>query len=264
MNNDTKTRKRRYSVTRRIGHRVTSVKNRNYGNFHRERPNLNGRYTLDTRKKNRTNENKNDFLSDILAVWPKIVEYAGLSEYEAKVYLSLLTLGSSGARKLSLHCHVPRTKVYGTLKKLIDYGLVVEIPGAPKTIAPAAPDDAFSTVLNIIKSKAIDFTEIIETLRETHKVVTTETSPLRKVVWYLDDDREILSKCHEIIGQSNQNVCILTTADGLSMLFNSAPRLLDQLQEQGVDVSLYSPLNPSSNPLARELAYLFVVKQVDI
>jgi len=64
-------------------------------------------------------------IAEILSIWPKIVEYTGLSEYEAKVYLSLVGLGNSGARKLSLFCDVPRTKVYGTLKRLIDYGLVV-------------------------------------------------------------------------------------------------------------------------------------------
>jgi hypothetical protein len=73
---------------------------------------------------------------DILSLWPKIVEYIGLSEYESKVYLSLINLGTAGARKLSINCDVPRTKVYGTLKKLIDYGLVVEIPGTPKKIQP--------------------------------------------------------------------------------------------------------------------------------
>ena len=243
---------------------MTSVKNRNYGNSHQERPNLRKRYSLNTRKNNKNEEYKDDYLTDILSVWPKIVEYAGLSEYEAKVYLSLLTIGSSGARKLSLHCHVPRTKVYGTLKKLIDYGLVVEIPGAPKSFAPAPPDDAFSSVLNIIKHKAVDFTTIIDTLRETHEVVKSDSSPVQKLVWYLDEHDEIMSKCHEIIGQSEKTVCILTTADGLSMLFNSAPRLLDQIQEQGVEVSLYSPLNPKTNPLARELSYLFIVKQFNI
>jgi hypothetical protein len=50
---------------------------------------------------------------DLLQIWPKIVEYIGLSEYESKVYLSLVNMGVSGARKLSLNCDVPRTKVYG-------------------------------------------------------------------------------------------------------------------------------------------------------
>ena len=41
---------------------------------------------------------------DLQINWPKIVEYTGLSEYEAKVYLSLIGLGSSRARKLSINC----------------------------------------------------------------------------------------------------------------------------------------------------------------
>jgi hypothetical protein len=84
------------------------------------------------------------------------------------------------------------------------------------------------------------------------------------VVWYLDEDCDIMSKCHEILSQSDKSVNILTSADGLSLLFNSAPRLLDQLHEQGVEVRLYSPLDPKTNPLARELSYLFSVKKLDV
>ncbi|UCH57421.1 MAG: TrmB family transcriptional regulator [Candidatus Bathyarchaeota archaeon] len=193
-----------------------------------------------------------------------MVEYAGLSEYEAKVYLSLLGLGSSGARKLSLTCNVPRTKVYGTLKKLIDYGLVIEILGVPKYFAPASPIDAFSTTLKRVKNKAHDFTSVLETLNETHEFVTTETSPKKKNIWYIEKEDNIIGKCHEIISQSEEILEILTSADGLSLLFNSAPRLLDQVKEQGVKVRLYSPLNPRTNPLARELSYIFDVKKVDL
>ena len=71
---------------------------------------------------------------DIISLWPRLVEYTGLSEYEAKVYLCLVGLGYSSARKLSRFCDVPRTKIYDTLKKFIDTGLVVEIPGSPKKI----------------------------------------------------------------------------------------------------------------------------------
>jgi len=257
--------KRRYGVTSKKGKKVTSFRNTNSGKFQRERPNLTEHLRNKSRNRKRTlsSRDKQEY-SDILTIWPKIVEYAGLSEYEAKVYLSLLGLGSSGARRLSLHCHVPRTKVYGTLKKLIDYGLVVEIPGVPKSFTRASPDDAFSAVLNIVKKKAIDFTDIVKALTETHETVKNETSPKQKVVWYLDKDDGIMGKCHEILSQSEESVCILTTADGLSLLFNSAPRLLDQLQERGVDVTLYSPLDPMRNPLARELAYLFVVEKVEI
>ena len=258
-------KRRRFRVTKKSEEKVTSLRNTNSPKIQRERPNLTERLYSNTKNRRIPGKSSSDQgLSDILTVWPKIVEYAGLSEYEAKVYLSLLGLGSSGARRLSLHCHVPRTKVYGTLKKLIDYGLVVEIPGVPKSFTPASPEDAFSAVLNIVEKKATDFSDIVKTLTATHETVKNESSPQQKMVWYLDEDDDIMSKCHEILSQSEESVCILTTADGLSLLFNSAPKLLDQLQEQGVDITLYSPLDPAKSPLARELAYLFVVEKVEI
>jgi len=203
-------------------------------------------------------------IGELLAMWPKIVEYTGLSEYEAKVYLCLVGLGSSGARKLSLFCDVPRTKAYGTLKKLIDYGLVVEIPGAPKRFVPASPDDAFSAVLNIVRDKAKDFTSVVGTLAETHEAVKGDASPKRKAIWFLSNDRDIKEKCREIIGRSKDEATVLASADGLSLLFNFAHRLLDELRERGVEVKLYSPLSPRTNPLARELSYLFDVKTVEV
>lgn len=105
----------------------TSNRSRNYPKFPRERPILPETSTKEP-KRSSLKAKSDSSLGDIRSIWPKIVEYTGLSEYESKVYLSLLSLGNAGARKLSLHCDVPRTKVYGTLKKLIDYGLVVEIP----------------------------------------------------------------------------------------------------------------------------------------
>ena len=203
-------------------------------------------------------------IGELLSIWPKIVEYTGLSEYESKVYLCLIALGSSGARKLSLFCDVPRTKVYGTLKKLIDYGLVVEIPGAPKRFVPASPDDAFSAILNIVKSKANDFKSVVQTLVETYEAAIEESGLMEKIVWYLNEESDIMGKCKEIISQSKRAVAILTNADGLSLLFNSAHRLLDEVKERGIDVKLYSPLNPKTNPLARELSYLFEVERVDV
>jgi len=60
-------------------------------------------------------------------VCQKVSRHLGLSEYEARAYVSLVREGTSEARKLSMKCGVPRTKVYGTLKKLIERGLVFEL-----------------------------------------------------------------------------------------------------------------------------------------
>lgn len=210
----------------------------------------------------RLRDNPDD--KDLLQIWPRIVEYIGLSEYESKVYLSLINLGTVSVRKLSINCNVPRTKVYGTLKKLIDYDLVVEIPGHPKQFSPANPGESFNTILNITKEKATDFDNIIKTLDEVHEKRKEKLGPEKKLIWFLDKEHNIKGKCNEIIRQSEEELNILTTEDGLEILFNAAHRLLDEMRERGVEIKLYSPLDPKVNPLARELSYIYQVKQVEV
>ena len=259
-------RKKQYDkrVTEQGHRKVTASKNSNFKRSRNNGPLLKERSIGDFEKDKRTMSKETRSIAEILSIWPKIVEYTGLSEYEAKVYLSLVGLGNSGARKLSLFCDVPRTKVYGTLKRLIDYGLVVEIPGTPKKFIPASPKDAFSAILNIVKGKANDFSSVVQTLSETHETVENDTGPLKKIVWYLTESSDIMEKCKKIISRTQTVVTVMTSADGLSLIFNSTHKILDKLLEKGVEVKLHSPLDPKKNPLARELSYLFEVEMKDI
>lgn len=108
-------RPRSKGVTRKKKDKVTTERNTKNKRPETGRTELQGRSNNKRRGYGSVKDKK-----DILSLWPKIVEYIGLSEYESKVYLSLINLGTAGARKLSINCDVPRTKVYGTLKKLIE------------------------------------------------------------------------------------------------------------------------------------------------
>jgi len=202
-------------------------------------------------------------IGDLPSYWPKIVDYTGLSEYEAKVYLSLLIQGTSGARKLSLHCEVPRTKVYGTLRKLIDEDLVVEIPGTPKKFSPVDPEEAFKALLRTLKRRAIDFDLVLRTLGQTHEGSMFEARPKKTISWYLEGEEETKEKSIEMIRRCRRSLTILTNEEGLGIIFNSAHRLLDEIHQRGISATLYSPLDPITNPLARELSYIVNVNKLD-
>ena len=244
-------------VTRKKDKLDTALKKTFPLKIHRKRPDLNKKPIVTPLRDSPDHK-------DLLQIWPRIVEYIGLSEYESKVHLSLINLGTAAARKLSLNCDVPRTKVYGTLKKLIDYDLVVEIPGHLKQFAPANPGESFNTILNITKEKATDFDNIIKKLNEVHEKRKEKLGPEKKLIWFLDNEHNIKGKCNEIIRQSEEELNILTTEDGIEILFNAAHRLLDEMLESGVEIKLYSPLDPKVNPLARELSYIYQVKQVEV
>jgi HTH-type transcriptional regulator, sugar sensing transcriptional regulator len=64
----------------------------------------------------------------------------GLSEGEAKVYLSLITLGSTFTGELTKKAGINRTNVYDALERLMERGLVsFVIRDGKKYFSPAAP-----------------------------------------------------------------------------------------------------------------------------
>ena len=128
-------------------------------------------------------------LSSMLSL-KKLSENLGLSEYEARVYLSLVTGGASEAKKLSMVCGVPRTKVYKTLKKLMKRGLVVEIPRNPRKFAPTSPEKGFRTYLQSFREKTsdrvislVESNSLLSLLEEGYKKTSLKAEPERGEVW---------------------------------------------------------------------------------
>jgi sugar-specific transcriptional regulator TrmB len=67
----------------------------------------------------------------------KSLEYLGLGEKEAKVYLALLQLGSGSVPKISTKANVKRPTTYLILEELRKKGLVTLVPKPNKTIYTA-------------------------------------------------------------------------------------------------------------------------------
>ena len=60
----------------------------------------------------------------------KLAEH-GLTEYQARVYLTLLDLGAATARQIPPLSRVPRTRIYATMQQLHEKGLVEILPETP-------------------------------------------------------------------------------------------------------------------------------------
>jgi HTH-type transcriptional regulator, sugar sensing transcriptional regulator len=60
----------------------------------------------------------------------------GLTEYEARAYTALLSLGRAQPAKIARHSHIPRPKVYETLERLEARGLATRTQLSPLEYAP--------------------------------------------------------------------------------------------------------------------------------
>jgi len=194
-----------------------------------------------------------------------------LSEYETRVYVSLITEGTSEARKLSMRCGVPRTKVYATLKKLMERDLVFELPEEPRKFAAASPAEAFEPYLLHFKEETseriISLTEsdkVVSLLEEAYEKTQSTIEPRKEEVWLVQGQSKMLRKMKEILSQAKKSVTVVTTEDGFVWFYNTVDKLLDKLVENGVNVQIGTPINSHNGSLARELNYVCKVKHVDV
>jgi len=75
------------------------------------------------------------------------LEEFGLSRYEARAYVALITKGTISASELAYYAELPRTKVYPVLIKLEKKKLAIISKSKPIMCTAIAPEDAFDEII---------------------------------------------------------------------------------------------------------------------
>ena len=200
-----------------------------------------------------------------------VSQHLGLSKYEARVYVSLVTEGASEARKLSIRCGVPRTKVYATLKKLMERGLVFELPEEPRKFASSSPAEAFEQYLLCSKEETsdrvislVESDKVVSLLEEAYEKSELTLKPRKEEVWIVEGRSEMLKKMREMLSHAKKSVAVVTTENGFIWFYKTFDKLLDKLVENGVNVQIGTQVNSHNGNLVRELSYICKVKHVDV
>ncbi len=94
------------------------------------------------------------------------LEELGLSKYEARAYIALLSRGPLSASELAYYSNLPRTKVYATLTKLAKKKLVVITKDKPIVCSAIAPEDAFSELVVSQTNRVEGMKNLVEKLQK--------------------------------------------------------------------------------------------------
>jgi len=129
----------------------------------------------------------------------------GLSEYQAKVYTALASIGPSGVTEISNQSKVPRTKTYETLRDLSIKGIVDFQPGRPVIYRAISPEA-------LTKSMVENYTESARNvLTSLQEKMSHEHDTRENLAWVVRGDKLLRKKLSELISSAQVSITLLET-----------------------------------------------------
>ena len=131
----------------------------------------------------------------------KALQNLGLSIYESKAYLALISLGVGSAEVIAEMSRIPRTSAYKTLESLEKKGFVSSTEGRPRMYKPV---DLKSVRERIIS----DVNELFDKLEFIQEFVTERGEP--QLVYTIYGHEKVIKKIAEIIDSTELELIIST------------------------------------------------------
>ena len=136
----------------------------------------------------------------------------GFSLYEAKAYVGLLINGAQTGYGLSNLTGVPQPKVYETLRRLVERGVVIQTADKPATYVGVLAEQ----LLNALDT---DFKQRLEHARKDFERLLPEPEPdQQELIWRLNSFERITAKACDAIANATKTVYLSAGARVLESL----------------------------------------------
>lgn len=167
------------------------------------------------------------------------LEEFGLSKYEARAYVTLITKGTMSASEVAYYSELPRTKVYPVLLKLQQKKLAILSKSKPVMCTGIAPEDAFDEIVH----EHINKVEAMNTLVSKLKKISEESKKARgaeeKRYFHLHPNY-VVNQLRIMIDGAKSSIHIMADSWGLSILAECKEELLSVLR-RNLEVRLIIP-----------------------
>ncbi len=169
------------------------------------------------------------------------LEEFGLSQYEARAYVTLITRGTISASEVAYYAELPRTKVYPVLLKLQQKKLAILSKSKPVLCTVIAPEDAFDDIVH----EQIDKVEAMNNLVSKMKKISEESRKARgaeeKRYFHLSANY-VVNQMRTMIEGAKSSIHITADSWGLSILAECKEEILSVLRRD-LEVRLIVPVS---------------------
>ncbi|MHA2227470.1 MAG: TrmB family transcriptional regulator [Candidatus Hodarchaeales archaeon] len=132
----------------------------------------------------------------------------GLSNYESRVYLALLSSGIRTAKEISDESKIPIGRIYDVLNSLEDKGLADKQESRPKKFAAKEPKNAINNLLSMKKTDFLSLTEKAVVIEEKLCHLHTE-KPDESLFWSVALGQKAISRYIEKISEAEKKLQLI-------------------------------------------------------
>jgi len=164
-------------------------------------------------------------MSENLQSLEAILTKLGLTSFEAKVYLTLLTQGPMSTPKLARTLSKHRPQVYTTLSRLSEKGWVEKLSGKPSLFKAVDPEIVLEVALK-------DLEKNVEYLLEQLKSISGKAKEERYGVWILKSFETLVARAEKVLEDAEIDAIVSGSTRFVKRLMDS----IVNAQERGVNV----------------------------
>lgn len=157
-----------------------------------------------------------------------------LTEYEAKAYVALASLGTSSVTEVSQICDVPRSNLYSVLESLNEKGFVDVQRGRPVLFKAVRPEKVLDDAERELGKKVKSARESVE--KKMKNLKTEETSIIPALIWGIKGYDNVLAKIQEMTKKSRSEIMI--NVPDVSMFNERVYLELKKAGERGVKIRM--------------------------
>lgn len=136
----------------------------------------------------------------------------GFTEYEARAYSSIVSIGEGGIGDISLESGIPRARVYDVMERLAAKGFVEVGVSKPLRYRANDPERVLQGIMDEMKKNTY---EVLKRLQEMKKETDRGSFP----VWLITQEKGIDARIRELLDSSNKYVTMITSSRSLLLRY---------------------------------------------
>jgi sugar-specific transcriptional regulator TrmB len=194
----------------------------------------------------------------------------GLNLYERKLWVALLSRGTSTAGELSSLAKVPHSRTYDVLESLAEKGFIIMQSAKPLKYVAIDPNEALERAKKKLKEDAeitvnritiLQKSPILKELERIHKKGVELVEP-GEMTGSLKGRNALHQQLETCFKNAKNNISILTTPRGLNDLQQIHTDVLKKASERGVKIRIAAQYGKENLPLIDKFKQFAEIKKI--